>query len=447
MYLTEPAVQTENAPDTASGGELPESDVIVVGGGPAGSTIATRLAGKGWRVTLFDKDRHPRFHIGESLLPLSLPLFEQLGVHEDIERIGVRKYAAEFCSVEHGRTTTFAFGRAVDPRYPYAYHVKREEFDHLLLRNCARKGVCVREGWRVESADLDEPERCAVRVTDPQGVRHSARARFLVDASGRDTFLASRLGLKRRNRKHNSAAMYGHFRGARRHPGGAAGNISIYWFEHGWFWMIPLQHDIMSVGAVCWPYYMKSRTENLRDFFVATLAMSPDLQARLDGAELVTEVSATGNYSYNARAMFGPNHLLVGDAHTFIDPVFSTGVHLALTGAFLGADAVDVALREPNRALTSFRAYDRRVRSGLRTFSWFIYRITTPAMRDLIMFPRNILGVEQAIISLLAGDLFGETRIRARLLLFRIFYYITVLGAPRRNFVAYLRRRRNVRTA
>lgn len=447
MYLSEHNPRSESARAASPEHENTACDVIVVGGGPAGSTIATRLVQKGWRVVLFEKERHPRFHIGESLLPMSLPLFEQLGVLDQVERIGVRKYAAEFCCAEHGRTTVFEFARAIDPRYPYAYHVKRAEFDDLLLRNCERKGARVKEGWRVESAKLDDTEQCAVTVIAPDGARHRWDARFLIDASGRDTFLSNRLQLKYRNRKHNSAAMFAHFRGVRRHSGQAAGNISIYWFEHGWIWMIPLQHDIMSIGAVCWPYYMKSRRQNLPDFFAATLAMSPDdVQARIGGAERVSDVAATGNYSYNSRAIHGTNHLLVGDAFTFIDPVFSTGVHLAMTGAFIGADAVDAALQDPRRAAAQFRDYERQVRRGLGTFSWFIYRLTTPAMRDLIMYPRNILGVEQAIISLLAGDLFGHTRLGARLLLFRLFYYITVLLAPRQNFAAYLRRRRNVRT-
>lgn len=446
MYLSDCNPTPAPAASIASLPERSVCDVIVIGGGPAGSTVATRLAERGWRVTLFEKDRHPRFHIGESLLPMSLPLFEQLGVLDQVERIGVRKYAAEFCSAEHGRTMAFEFARAIDPSHPYAYHVQRAEFDELLLRNSERKGVLVKEGWRAESADLDDPGRCSVSVTDPGGARHRWEARFLIDASGRDTFLSNRLELKCRNRRHNSAAMFAHFRGVRRHSGQAAGNISIYWFEHGWIWMIPLPSDIMSVGAVCWPYYLKSRRQHLPEFFAATLAMSAEVQSRLGGAERINEVSATGNYSYNSRAIFGRNHLLVGDAFTFIDPVFSTGVHLAMTSAFIGADAVDAALRDPRRAVAEFRRYERRVRRGLKTFSWFIYRITTPAMRDLIMYPRNILGVEQAIISLLAGDLFGRTRLGARLLLFRLFYYITVLGAPRRNFAAYRRRRRNIRT-
>ncbi len=444
MYLLELGPRCEAAPCGASVPEPSACDVIVIGGGPAGSTAATRLAEKGWHVVLFEKDRHPRFHIGESLLPMSLPLFQQLGVLDHVDKIGVRKYAAEFWSAEHRKSAVFRFSQAMDPNPPYAYHVKRSELDHLLLRNSGERGAIVREGWRVDSVNLDVPGGCEATVRDAEGRMQRWTARFLVDASGRDAFLSNRLGLKTRNRRHNSAAMFGHFRGARRHGGEAAGNISIYWFEHGWFWMIPLQDDLMSIGAVCWPYYMKQRRQDLRDFFLSTLAMSPDVQARIEDAELVTEVSATGNYSYQSRAIFGPHHLLVGDAFTFIDPVFSTGVHLALTGAFFAADAVDAALRDPRRATQHLRAYERRVRRGLKTFSWFIYRITTPAMRDLITYPRNILGVEQAIVSLLAGDLFGSTRIGLRLLLFRVFYYITVLGAPRANFAAYRRRRRNV---
>jgi flavin-dependent dehydrogenase len=142
--------------------------------------------------------------------------------------------------------------------------------------------------------------------------------------------------------------------------------------------------------------------------------------------------------------MFGPNYLMVGDAYAFIDPVFSTGVHFALTAAFAGAEAVDASLREPARAMKHLEEHQRRIRRGLKTFSWFIYRITTPAMRHLVTNPRNMFRIKDAIVSLLSGDLFGKTGIEYRLAIFKIIYYLHVLAAPRANFAAYRRRRRKV---
>src|ERR1700759_1778862 len=138
--------------------------------------------------------------------------------------------------------------------------------------------------------------------------------------------LGNRLALKRRNRKHNSAALYGHFAGARRETGRREGNITIFWFEHGWFWFIPLADGATSIGAVVWPYYLKSRKVPVSEFFLNTIALCPPLADRLKNAELLSPVEATGNYSYSSPRSYGPGYLLVGDAFTFIDPMFSSGV-------------------------------------------------------------------------------------------------------------------------
>lgn len=419
-------------------------DVLVIGGGPAGSTISTLLAEKGWRVVLLEKDRHPRFHIGESLLPSSIPFFERLGILDEVERIGLRKYAAEFNSMYHGKGSSFYFAEALDKSYPYAFEVKRAEFDHLLIRNAAAKGADVREGWRVTGVEIRDEEAKAVTALDENGEERRFEARFIVDASGRDTLLANRLETKERNRKHNSAAIYGHFEGAVRRAGQDEGNISIYWFDHGWFWMIPLKDDLMSVGAVCWPYYLKGRDRPVDQFFLDTIKLCPEVETRLADAKLVSSVTATGNYSYQSARMWGRNYLLIGDAFAFIDPVFSSGVHLAMNSAVLGAEAVDAALRDPAAAEKALRHFEQTVRRGLKTFSWFIYRITTPAIRDLIIYPRNPFGVKQGVISLLAGDLFGNTPVRTRLMIFKTIYYLKTLFDLKASYAAYKRRRLNV---
>lgn len=403
-------------------------DVLVVGGGPAGATIAALLAEGGRRVVVVEKERHPRFHIGESLLPLNLPLFDRLGVREQIERSSIHKYGVQFVSPYHGKSVTYDFGRAWDKRFPYSFQVRRSTFDHLLLKNAAAKGAEVIEGCRVTNIDFPEQEDPRIEARDEDGRVRRWTASFVVDASGRDTFLAARLGAKERNRKNDSAAIFGHFNGARRLPGKAEGNISIVWFANGWFWFIPLSDGTTSVGAVCPSAFFKTRTADLTSFFMNIIASCPEIADRLKDAQLIGSVTATGNYSYNATQRTGRKFILVGDACAFIDPVFSTGVYLAMMTAFMGAEAIETSFQKPERAQRAFRRYDSATQRALGAFTWFIYRIREPAMRNLFMSPRNFLRIEEAVLSLFAGDVFGGWSVRLRLLLFKIIYYATKLS-------------------
>jgi flavin-dependent dehydrogenase len=415
-----------------------------VGGGPAGATVGALLAERGRRVVVLDKDRHPRFHIGESLLPLNLPLFERLGVLDEVHRIGMVKHCAEFTSREHGKTVAFDFGKAYQCRWPHAYQVRRSELDHMLLRNAARRGAEVHEETRVTAVDFDHPGEVRVQAQSTAGER-TWRARYLVDASGRDTFLSARLGLKRKNPRHASAALFGHFRNAKRHAGRDEGNISIFWFPHGWFWFIPLKDGTTSVGAVCWPYYLKRRKTDPTSFFLETIRLSPELAERLSEAELVEPATATGNYTYLSERMAGDRYIMVGDAFAFVDPVFSSGVYLAMSGAFFAADVVDGCLDDPAAAPRLQADFDRKVRQGLRRFSWMIYRMTSPAMRSLIMAPQNVLGIESAVISFLAGDVFEDGPVWRRLLAFRGLYYAKNALALPTAMRAWARRREAIR--
>jgi flavin-dependent dehydrogenase len=401
--------------------------VLVVGGGPAGATIAALLAERGIDVVLLEKDRHPRFHIGESLLPLNIPLLERLGVAKDIERIGMPKWGVDFVSPVHGRAMSFQFADAWDKSQAYSFQVRRSAFDHILLKNAAAKGARVFEGWRVSELDLTHPAGVEVTAKSDTGEEQRWRAGFLVDASGRDTLVANRLGLKERNRRHASAAIYGHFTGARRQEGRAEGNISIFWFDHGWIWFIPLADGTTSIGAVCPPDYLKSRKSDVTGFFRDTIAKSPQLAERLVDATLTGPATATGNYSYRARRMAGRNYLLVGDAYAFIDPVFSTGVFLAMNSAFQAADTVAAVLRNPRDAGRALAAFDAGVRRGIDRFSWFIYRMNRPALRDLFMNPRNVLRLQEAMLALLSGDVFRPSPVHRRLTLFKALYYAKTL--------------------
>ncbi len=421
------------------------ADVVVIGGGPAGSSIGTLLARKGWRVALLEKDRHPRFHIGESLLPHNNPLLDALGVLDEVEAVGIVKKGAEFDSKYHGKSQTFNFADALDKSLPTAFQVHRADFDHILLRNAARNGVHVVEETQAHQVDFRN-DGVTVHAKGPAGDQ-VWNARFLVDASGRDTFLAGLLRIKVPNRNHNSAAMFGHYEGAKRHPGTAAGNISIYWFDHGWIWFIPLARGVTSVGAVCWPYYLKARSGSLDQFLDETIATVPALAARLAEARRIGGVTATGNYSYEASHACGSNYLMVGDAFAFVDPIFSSGVYLAMSSAFAGADAVDAALRDPATAPAMMRHHERRMRRALRTFKWFIYRMTTPTMRKMIMGPRNVFGVVEGLIAFLAGDVFRRNGVLLRVWIFRAIYYIYSALSPLDSWAAMRRRKMNIRPA
>ncbi|MDI1258428.1 NAD(P)/FAD-dependent oxidoreductase [Aquabacterium sp.] len=420
-------------------------DVLIIGGGPAGSTAAALLAQQGMDVVLLEKAQHPRFHIGESLLPANLPLLDQLGVRAEVEAMAMPKYGIEFVSPWHKDRTFLEFGEAWDKSMDMAYQVRRSDFDHILIRHAASKGAKVLENCQVKAVDfLPKDAGAVVQAQQADGQNASWQARIVIDASGRDTFLANKLGTKVKNKKHNSAALFGHFTGAQRLEGKQEGNISLFWFDHGWFWFIPLADGATSVGAVCWPTYLKTRKNSVEEFFMDTIALCPPLQARLKDAKLVSEVEATGNYSYSCDRARGPNYLLLGDAFAFIDPVFSSGVFLAMNSAFVAADVVHAQLREPRKLAAAHKRFDQVMLRGPREFSWFIYRVTNPTMRDLFMGPRNMFRVKEAVMSLFAGDIFRKTPIWPSIYVFKAIYYIGSLLTLKRTLAAARRRKINI---
>jgi flavin-dependent dehydrogenase len=405
-----------------------QCDVVVIGGGPAGSTAAALLAKRGYRVIALEKARHPRFHIGESLLPMNLPIFERLGVHDKVRRLGLYKRGADFESQNAQGYHTFAFDRPLGASPPHAYQVFRQDFDQMLYQHARECGADAREGEEAVAIEQRHARDTRVQVRTDGGRTYQIQARYLIDASGRDALLAGKRHMRRKNPDHQSAAIFGHFRGALMRPGEDAGNISMYRFGHGWMWMIPLRDGVMSVGAVCWPDYLKQRKGRTVDFLIETLKQNPRLWERLKDAQLISdEVRVTGNYSYDARTMGGPGWILVGDAFAFLDPVFSTGVYLAMSGAEQAAQLVDTALREPARERALLRSLERRQRTAMRRFSFFIYRFNGPIIRDMFSNPRNTWQLEQGVVSMLAGDLFDTPRVLWRLRLFRLVYALVGL--------------------
>ncbi len=417
--------------------------VLVVGGGPGGSTAAALLARKGLRVTLVEKSRHPRFHIGESLLPMNMPIFERLGVLDRVLAIGQRKLGADFPAPNAAGYGVFRFTRTLNPGTGYAVHVRRETLDELLFNHAAACGAQTLQDTQVLGVDFGA-DAVSARLRAADGTESVLHADYVVDATGRDTLLGTALRLKRKDRHHQSAALFAHFAGVERRPGADAGNISIYRFPAGWVWMIPLPEEGMSIGAVCYPEYLRERRGSNADFLLATLQRIPGARDRIKGAHIIGNLHATGNYSYTCSRMSGPRWIMVGDALGFLDPIFSTGVYLAMDSAERAADLVASCLREPQREAALQRSYARFTRRGMRQLAWFIFRFTSPAMARLFAHPRDLLQVEQAMVSMLAGDVFNSPRVWWRLQLFKLLYLSTWVTLWRRSARNRRTRRRQI---
>jgi flavin-dependent dehydrogenase len=405
-------------------------DVLVIGGGPAGSTAAALLAERGTDVVLLEKDRHPRFHIGESLLPRNLRILDRLGVLAQVAEIGVHKPGAEIVSDDTGKCVAFPFALSRVKGDDHAYQVRRSEFDQILFDNARARGARTAEAARVVALEEQGPDkRLRVTAETPDGPR-VLMPRFVLDASGRDTFMAGRLGLKRNNKRNNTAAVFAHFRNVEPRSGDLLGYISIHLARDGWFWVIPLRDGVTSVGFVGTTAAFRERDGSMEAFFTQRLQQSRTMRVRMQGAARIGEVVGTGNYAYRAQCASGNGWMMIGDAFAFIDPVFSSGVLMAMRAGELGAETAAAWLVDPAQGAAKAARSERELCAAMDRIGWLIYRINTPVLREMLMAPRNALFMRDGMVSLLAGHLGAGARARLPVLAFKATYH--ALSALRR---------------
>ena len=393
-------------------------DVIVVGGGPAGSTTSAFLARAGRRVLLFEREPFPRFHVGESLLPATLPILDRMGVLATVAEHGFQlKHGATFHDQESDYQRTFYF-LTNKPWPSYSYQVRRSDFDALLLEHASKQGVDVCQPATVESVAFDlDGVSVAVRR---DGLPFTARARFLVDATGRDGLIATKLGRRERIPNLGKVALFAHFRGAERAAGRDEGNIRIHVFDDGWFWWIPLASDLTSLGCVMHARTVRRWPGSLDELYAEMIRRCPRVAAGLVCGERVTEIHRVANFSYMNGPLVGDRFLAVGDAIAFVDPIFSSGVHIAMQSGELAAGAVDEALADGRFTAARFAPYERAVERGLRPFFRFIHKYYEPAFFEVFLRPRTRFVLE-AVLSVLSGGAFLKMGWGTRLALLVLF--------------------------
>jgi flavin-dependent dehydrogenase len=395
-------------------------DVLVVGGGPAGSTVATLLAQYGLRVVIFEQASFPRFHIGESLLPANVPIFERLGCHDALRHAGfVVKPGASFYDEYEGRSSnTFAF-EPYTFQPAFAYNVVRASFDDILLHNAARAGCAVHRQHTVRHPRI-EPDKVVVQVSTPQGTQQTVQARLLVDASGRSALLGGTLGQREPLPDLGKVALFAHFQGARRDPAIPDGNIRIHLVRDGWIWWIPFADGTDSVGGVLHAKVVKERGGSVEALFDEVLTTSPRLTQGLAQARRITPVHTAANFSYRIVPMVGDRYLAVGDATGFVDPIFSAGVFIAMRSAELAAEAIIRAFCSQDFSASAFRPYAARLQRGIAPFLAMIQRYYEPAFLDVFFSPNPPKHLYHAVLWVLSGASFDHQSwwLRSRLKLF-----------------------------
>jgi halogenation protein CepH len=387
-----------------------EYDIAIIGAGPAGSTTAGLLAKQGYRVLVVEREKFPRYHIGESLVPGTRPVLEELGIFDEVARFGFTNKPGATLRWGRERDLWSIFFEEAGP-FGHSFQVVRSEFDYLLLKNARRLGATVLEDTQVVDI-IFEGERCVgfTYAKTGGGPTASVRANLVVDASGQSTLLARKQKLIEWDEQLKNIAIWAYYQGGLNLDGEKTGNILIENILEGWIWVIPLHDGTQSVGWVTPVSNVKGR-ENLEQSYQRIIDGSLDTKRLLASATRVSDFRTARDWSYRSRQFYGPGFLLVGDAAAFVDPLFSTGVFLAMSGGSLAARIIGDVLKQPEREQELFRHYDETYKEFLGSVLSFVYYFYDASKAkeqyweraDELVDPIEEMSARQDFISLVSG--------------------------------------------
>lgn len=399
-------------------------DVAIIGGGPGGSSSATYLTQLGYKVVVFEKAKFPRDHVGESLIPYCYYKMKQMGVIDDALKFATKKPGVHFVDRDNKRQSVWCFDKVIDDGAQISFHTLRAPFDKALLDNAKRLGATVLEEHQVKDADLSNPEAVKVRVADSMGIETTYAARFLIDASGQGAFLARKMNALQPYEGLDRVALFSHWLDTEYDPALSGGLIKIVYLggeKKGWMWVIPVGRNHLSIGVTLNNSYVKEQKKKFNSpdwkeqLYRQEVNEGINLRSILKNARVEHEVQMLGDYSYHVDKKFGSNYAMVGDAGAFLDPIFSSGIYVAMETAERMSKCIDIKFREGNEA--GHKAFENNfvdIDGGYKLIEKFVRLFYDPQLLNFSHLGtgddgyNKFLNAYEIFHYLLAGDFFSD---------------------------------------